>query len=52
VLRIQPPLIVTEEQVGRFLDALESACQELHFLNQTVDSIIRKSVGSLQASLS
>jgi len=52
VLRIQPPLIVTEEQVRRFLDALENACQELHFLNQTVDSIIRKSIGSLQASLS
>ena len=52
VLRIQPPLIVTEEQVGRFLNALESACQELHFLNHAVDSIIRKSIGSLQASLS
>ena len=52
VLRIQPPLIVSEEQVRRFLDALESACQELHFLNRTVDSIIRKSIGSLQTSLS
>jgi 3-acetyloctanal aminotransferase len=50
VLRIQPPLVVTEEQAGRFLDALESACQELHFLNRTVDSIIRKSIGSLQES--
>ena len=50
VLRIQPPLTITEEQVRRFLDALESTCHELHFLNQTVDSIIRKSIGTHQAS--
>jgi putrescine aminotransferase len=49
VLRVQPPLTITEEQVNRFLAALESTCQELHFLNQTVDTVIRKSIGSLQA---
>ncbi len=49
VLRIQPPLTITSEQVQRFLDALERTCDELHFLNQTVDSVIRKSIGSLQA---
>jgi putrescine aminotransferase len=50
VLRIQPPLTITEEQVNRFLTALESTCHELHFLNQTVDSVIRKSIGSHQAA--
>jgi acetylornithine/succinyldiaminopimelate/putrescine aminotransferase len=52
VLRIQPPLTIAEEQVGRFLDALERTCQELDFLNQTVDSIVRKSIGTLQAGVS
>ena len=47
VLRIQPPLTITEEQVVRFLAALESTCHELQFLNQTVDSIIRKSIAVL-----
>jgi acetylornithine/succinyldiaminopimelate/putrescine aminotransferase len=50
VLRIQPPLTVTEEQARRFLDALESTTNELHFLNRTVDSIIRKSIGTHQAA--
>src|SRR5262249_4714454 len=50
VLRIQPPLTITEEQVRRFLDALERTCHELDFLNQTVDSIIRKSIGAVQAA--
>jgi acetylornithine/succinyldiaminopimelate/putrescine aminotransferase len=50
VLRIQPPLAITQEQVSRFLSALESTCQELQFLNQTVDSIIRKSIGTHEAS--
>jgi 3-acetyloctanal aminotransferase len=48
VLRVQPPLTVTEDEVRRFLEALESTCNELHFLNQTVDSVIRKSVGALR----
>jgi acetylornithine/succinyldiaminopimelate/putrescine aminotransferase/predicted amino acid dehydrogenase len=46
VLRIQPPLTITEEQVRRFLEALESTCHELQSLNQMVDSIIRKSIGT------
>jgi acetylornithine/succinyldiaminopimelate/putrescine aminotransferase len=48
VLRIQPPLTITEEQVRRFLLALESTCHELQFLNHAVDSIIRKSIGTHQ----
>jgi len=50
VLRIQPPLTITEEQVRRFLAAVESTCHELHFLNRTVDSIITKSIGDQQAA--
>ena len=46
VLRVQPPLTITQEQVGRFLTALESTCHELHFLNETVDTVIRKSIGN------
>jgi acetylornithine/succinyldiaminopimelate/putrescine aminotransferase len=49
VLRVQPPLTISEEQVSRFLTALESTCLELHFLNETVDTVIRKSIGSLAA---
>ncbi len=48
VLRVQPPLTITEDEVRRFLEALESTCHELQFLNQTVDSIIRKSIGALR----
>jgi acetylornithine/succinyldiaminopimelate/putrescine aminotransferase len=48
VLRIQPPLTITEEQVGRFLAALESTCHELRFLMQTVGGTIRKSIGTLR----
>ncbi|MGH7224112.1 MAG: hypothetical protein ACRELF_12855, partial [Gemmataceae bacterium] len=48
-LRIQPPLTITPEQIGYFLEALESTCHELQFLNQTVDSIIRKSIGTHHA---
>jgi putrescine aminotransferase len=48
VLRIQPPLAITEEQVSRFLSALENTCHELQFLNESVDSTIRKSIGTHQ----
>jgi putrescine aminotransferase len=51
VLRIQPPLTITEEQVTRFLEALECTCNELLFLNQTVDRIICKSIGAHQGDL-
>jgi hypothetical protein len=48
VLRIQPPLIVTEELVARFLDALEETCSELALLNDVADRVLSKSVGSHQ----
>jgi len=50
VLRIQPPLTITEGQVRRFLEAVESTCHKLHFLFQTVDIIITKSIGNQQAA--
>jgi putrescine aminotransferase len=49
VLRIQPPLTVTEEQAVRFLDALEETCSELAFLFDMADRVLSKSVGTHQA---
>jgi hypothetical protein len=48
VLRIQPPLTVTEQQAARFLDALEETCSELAFLNDISDRVLSKSVGTHQ----
>jgi acetylornithine/succinyldiaminopimelate/putrescine aminotransferase len=48
VLRIQPPLTVTEEQVARFLDALEQTCSELAYLMDMADRVLTRSVGSHQ----
>ena len=49
VLRIQPPLTISEQQVQRFLAAIESTCQELHFLFATLQSTISKSIGTHQS---
>ncbi len=43
VLRIQPPLCVSEEQVDEFLEAIEQSCDELSFSNRITDSMIAKS---------
>jgi len=48
VLRIQPPLTVTEEQAAHFLDALEETCSELAFLNDVADRVLSKCVGTHQ----
>src|SRR5258708_40113960 len=48
VLRIQPPLTVTEEPAAHFLDALEETCSELAFLNDVADRVLSKSVGTHQ----
>ena len=48
VLRIQPPLTVTEEQAARFLDALEEACSDLAFLMDAADRVLSKSLGTHQ----
>jgi putrescine aminotransferase len=44
VLRLQPPLIVTEEQVAKFLAATEACCEELDWFLSTFDRVIAKSV--------
>jgi len=46
VLRIQPPLNVTEGQAARFLDALEETCSDLAFLFDVMDRVLSKSVGT------
>jgi acetylornithine/succinyldiaminopimelate/putrescine aminotransferase/predicted amino acid dehydrogenase len=48
VLRIQPPLIVTEPQVDRFLGALGETVSELAFAFDAADRVLSKSVGSHQ----
>jgi acetylornithine/succinyldiaminopimelate/putrescine aminotransferase/predicted amino acid dehydrogenase len=48
VLRVQPPLTITEEQAIRFLDALEETCSELACLFGVVERVLTKSVGSHQ----
>jgi len=48
VLRVQPPLCVSEAQIDSFLNALEKCCDEFSFSNRITDSMIAKStVGKL-----
>jgi hypothetical protein len=42
VLRIEPPLTVTAEEVARFLKAAEACCLEADFCNNLVDGIVAK----------
>ncbi len=42
VLRIEPPLSVTAEEVARFLQAAEACCLEADFCNNLVDGIVAK----------
>jgi hypothetical protein len=48
VLRIQPPLTVTEEQAADFLDALGETCSDLALLMDVADRVLTKSVGTHQ----
>jgi acetylornithine/succinyldiaminopimelate/putrescine aminotransferase/predicted amino acid dehydrogenase len=48
VLRIQPPLTVTQEQADRFLDALAQTCSELAQLMDAGDRVLTRCVGSHQ----
>jgi putrescine aminotransferase len=43
VLRIQPPLTITAEEVDRFLAAFDVVCHESTLLNQVTDTIISRS---------
>ncbi len=48
VLRVQPPLCVSESQIALFLEALEKCCDEFSFSNMITDTMIAKStVGTL-----
>jgi len=44
VLRVQPPLTVSEEHITEFVAAVRTACLDLHATSSLVDSIISKSI--------
>ena len=43
VIRIQPPLTITADEVDRFLAAMEDACLEADFANHIIDGTVAKS---------
>ncbi len=43
VLRVQPPLTISSEQVEQFLAACDETCGEIEFVTKTIDGIIVKS---------
>ena len=43
VLRVQPPLTITEEEVSQFLEAVEACCREVQ-ATETFDQILAKTV--------
>ncbi len=47
VLRVQPPLIVSEAQVDRFLEALAATCAEWALIGETAEAILSKSAGEM-----
>jgi acetylornithine/succinyldiaminopimelate/putrescine aminotransferase/predicted amino acid dehydrogenase len=50
VLRVQPPLIVSADQVGRFLDALRSTCDEWALMSGCAEEILSKSAGEMRTT--
>lgn len=51
VLRVQPPLVIDEEQVTTFVDAIEQSCGELSFSNRITNMMIAKSTfGGLETN--
>jgi acetylornithine/succinyldiaminopimelate/putrescine aminotransferase len=48
VLRVQPPLIATADQVDRFLEALRSTCAEWAVISDCAQAILTKSVGEFE----
>ncbi len=51
VLRIEPPLTVTEEELERLLDALDQACEGFEYALSLTDEVIgRTAVGRHEAS--
>ena len=47
VLRVQPPLIVSEAQVDRFLEAIGATCAEWALIGETAEAILSKSAGEM-----
>lgn len=52
VLRVQPPLTISAEQVETFLTAVEQTCQEIDFMNGMSDAMITKSSRGLHTEKS
>lgn len=42
VLRLQPPLIVTAEEIDRLLLALEQTCEEIDYTTELIDDLVAK----------
>jgi hypothetical protein len=42
VLRLQPPLIVTAEEIDRLLTALEQTCDEIDYTTSLIDDLVAK----------
>ena len=51
VLRIQPPLVIDEAQIERFLEALRSTCIEWMTVIGSAEAILSKSLGELDREL-
>lgn len=52
VLRIQPPLTISEDEVSQFLSALDQTCAEIDYSTGLIDGMIAKSsIGQHDASL-
>ena len=47
VLRVQPPLTITAQEITTFVQALRGACLELQASNGLVDAIISKSISGI-----
>lgn len=43
VLRVQPPLTVTEAEIDRFISALDETCSEIEYSTGLIQSVISKS---------
>ncbi|MFN0051439.1 MAG: aminotransferase class III-fold pyridoxal phosphate-dependent enzyme [Planctomycetales bacterium] len=51
VLRVQPPLIITADEVDRLLGALEQTCEEIDYSTGLIDGMIAKTgIGEHDAS--
>jgi acetylornithine/succinyldiaminopimelate/putrescine aminotransferase/predicted amino acid dehydrogenase len=48
VLRVQPPLIASADQVDRFLEALRSTCAEWAVISDCAQAVLTKSVGEFE----